>query len=460
MAHIKDYTGKRVHFIGIGGCSMSGLAGLMKSLGYDVCGCDRDASHKVEALQESGIPVHIGHAAEHVHGVDLIIYNAAIPPDNPERSAADALNIPQIERSALIGQLMEGYENAVAISGTHGKTTTTAMMAQVFVECGQKPTVHIGGELDAVGGSTLLGEKNVFIVEACEFAGSFLKLNPAIGAILNIDADHLDCYRDIGHIEEAFQAFAAKTRDFLVGWGGDPRVLRVLERSGLATRTYGIEPHNELRAEMISYDGIGRAAFTATLFGHPLAEVSLTVAGEHNVLNALAVIAVAERFKLPMQRVAKILSSFAGAHRRFELTGVTDGVDVFHDYGHNPTEIKNALRLAKLRKRGRLWAVWQPHTYSRTKRLFDEFLSTFDDPDIVLITDICAARESDPGDISSDMLIEPLRARGVDARLTRTFDDAEEHLRKHWKKGDLVITLGCGNIDLLNEQIALHGDTN
>lgn len=461
MTHIKDYRGKRVHFIGIGGCSMSGLAGLLKSLNYEVTGSDRDASHKTHDLVKAGIPVCIGHKMESARGADLIVYTAAIPNDNVERLEAERLGIPQIERSVLLGQLMEGYDNAIGISGTHGKTTTTAMMAQVFVECGAKPTVHIGGELPAVGGSTLLGERDIFITEACEFAASFLKLSPTIGVILNIDEDHLDFYGDIDHIEAAFYSFTERTSEngHIVGWGDDPRVLRVLEKSGRKMRTYGLSEHNELRAEQISYDEIGRATFTATLFGHPLAEVSLKVAGEVNVLNALAVIAVAEICELPMQRVAEILSSFTGARRRFELTSVTDGVYVFQDYGHNPAEIKNALRIAKMRKRGRLWAVWQPHTYSRTKRLFDKFLTVFDDADIVLITDICAARESDPGDICSEMLIEPLRARGVDAHLTPTFDDTEDYLRKHWQKDDLVVTLGCGNIDLLNEQIARNGDT-
>jgi UDP-N-acetylmuramate--alanine ligase len=440
---------------------MSGLAGLLKSLGYTVTGSDRDASHKTDALSESGIPVEIGHRAESVDGADIVVYTAAIPAENVERVRADALGIPQIERSVLLGQLMEGYGTAIGISGTHGKTTTTAMAAQVFVETGTNPTVHIGGELDALGGSTLLGARDIFIAEACEFAASFLQLNPTLAVILNIDEDHLDFYKDIDHIEAAFLDYARRTAEdgCVIGWGDDPRVLHVLSACGCDTRTFGLAAHNELRAENISYDEIGRPTFTATLFGHPLTDVTLGVAGEHNLLNALAVIALAEKCQLPMHRVAEILSAFVGAHRRFELTSVTDGAFVYQDYGHNPTEIKNALHIAKLRKRNRLWAVWQPHTYSRTKKLFDAFLDTFYDADAVLITDICAARESDPGDIHAGMLIEPLRARGVDAYLTPSFDDAERYLRAHWQPGDTVVTLGCGNIDLLNDQIKAHGDT-
>ena len=460
-AHIQAFQGGRVHFIGIGGSSMSGLAPLMVKLGYQVTGSDRDRSHKTDALNEKGIPVAIGHRPENVRGADLIVYTAAIAPENPERMEAESLNIPQIERSELIGQLMEGYKTAVAISGTHGKTTTTAMLSQAMVESLVHPTVHIGGELDALGGSTLLGEKDFFVVEACEFNASFLKFLPTVAVILNIDEDHLDFYKDIDDIERAFLEFAKRTPEdgWCVGCGDDERVARVLRASGRKARTYGLKPENDLKPESLTYDPEGRASFTATLEGRPLCDVTMTVAGEHNLQNALAVIAVAEICGLPLGSVARTLSRFTGAHRRFELTSVTDGVKVYQDYGHNPTEIKNALRIAKLQPHKRLWAVWQPHTYSRTKKLFDGFVETFDDADFVLITDIMAARESDPGDIRSEMLLPPLSARGVNATVTPTFDDTEEYLRAHWQPGDLVVTLGCGNIDLLNEQIALHGDT-
>lgn len=461
-AHIRDYEGANVFFVGVGGSSMSGLAGLLKEMGYRVKGSDRTASHKTEALVKKGIPVCIGHDAQNVRGADLIVYSAAIKPDNPERAEASRLHIPQIERAALIGQLMEGYEARIGVSGTHGKTTTTAMLAQVLVECGTQPTIHIGGELDAVGGSTLLGKRDVFLTEACEFSGSFLQFKPNVAVILNIDEDHLDYYKDLDDIERAFAAFAALTPSdtgLCVGWGDDLRVRRVMEQSGRRCRFYGLSPANELRAENISYDEYGRPHCTVTLFGHPLCELDLQVACEHNLLDALAVIAVAERLELPMAKVAQSLGRFTGAHRRFELTSLTDGVMVYTDYGHNPAEIKNALKIARLQPHERLIAVWQPHTYSRTKKLFDKFLDTFEDADMVLVTDICAARETDPGDIASRMLIEPLRARGVDAYLTPTFDDAEAFLRAHWRPGDLVISHGCGDIDLLNEQIRDHGDT-
>ena len=244
-----------------------------------------------------------------------------------------------------------------------------------------------------------------------------------------------------------------------VGWGGDKRVRRVLESLSCHTRTYGLEPFNEVRAEEISYDETGRAHFTATLFGHPLMDVQLAVAGEANLLDALACIAVADICQLPLTRVKETLERFTGAHRRFELTSVTDGVRLYTDYAHNPAEMKTAIHIAAMQPKNTLWAVWQPHTYSRTKTLFDGFVETFDEADRVLITDIMGAREPDPGDLNSGMLLEPMRARGVNVEWTPSFDDTEAYLRAHWQPGDIMISHGCGDIDLLNEQIALHGDT-
>ena len=456
-----EMSGKHLHFIGIGGSSMSGLARFMLQKGCTVSGSDRDASHKTEALEKLGVKVYIGHSAENVHGADLVVYSAAIPESNPERAEAKRLGIPQVERAVLLGRLMSTFDQAICVSGTHGKTTTTSMIAQIFVEAGEDPGVHIGGELDAIGGGTRVGGGNTFIAEACEYSGSFWHFYPTIAVILNIDEDHLDFYKDLDDIEASFRRFAGLVPEdgWVVGWGDDPRVRRVLSSLKCRTRTYGLEPYNELRAEDISYDELGRPRFTVTLYGHPLCEVELAVSGEKNLLDALAAIAVSDIAELPMSRVCETLAHFTGAHRRFDLTSVTDGVRVYQDYAHNPAEMKTAIHIAAMQPHGTLWAVWQPHTYSRTKALFNGFVETFDEADHVLITDVMGARESDPGDIKSEMFLEPLRARGKKVDVTPTFDDAEAYLRSHWHSGDLVITLGCGNIDLLNEQIAKKGDT-
>ena len=456
-----EMSGKHLHFIGIGGSSMSGLARFMLQKGCAVSGSDRDASHKTEALEKLGVKIYIGHSAENVHGADLVVYSAAIAESNPERAEAKRLGIPQVERAVLLGRLMSTFDQAICVSGTHGKTTTTSMIAQIFVEAGEDPGVHIGGELDAIGGGTRVGGGNTFIAEACEYSGSFWHFYPTIAVILNIDEDHLDFYKDLDDIEASFRRFAGLVPEdgWVVGWGDDPRVRRVLSSLKCRTRTYGLEPYNELRAEDISYDELGRPRFTVTLYGHPLCEVELAVSGEKNLLDALAAIAVSDIAELSMSRVSETLAHFTGAHRRFDLTSVTDGVRIYQDYAHNPAEMKTAIHIAAMQPHKTLWAVWQPHTYSRTKALFNGFVETFDEADHILITDVMGARESDPGDIRSEMFLEPLRARGKRVDVTPTFDDAEAYLRSHWHSGDLVITLGCGNIDLLNEQIAKKGDT-
>ena len=459
--NIFDHRSGRVHFIGIGGSSMSGLAGYLSELGFAVTGSDRTKSHKTEHLEERGIPVRIGHAAENVRGADVIVYSAAISRENPERAEAERLGIPQIERCDLIGQLMAGYPFAVGVSGTHGKTTTTSMLAQAFLQAGADPTVHIGGELDFIGGSTRAGGDHDFICEACEYNASFLHFRPTVAIILNIDADHLDFYGDIDHIEAAFAKYAAllPKDGWCIAWGDDERARRVGLNADCNHMTYGLGEDCMLRPANLTYDAMGRAAFTAVLEGQPLGDFHLNVSSEANMLDALAVICAAHIRGLDMARVAEALANFVGAHRRFELTSVTDGVKCYTDYGHNPAEIQNALKIASMQPHRTLWSVWQPHTYSRTKTLFSQFVETFDLADKLLITDIMGAREVDPGDIRSEMLLEPLRARGVDAVVTPTFDDAEAYLREHWQPGDLMISHGCGDIDLLNEQIANHGDT-
>ena len=460
-ANIFDYKGKRAHFIGIGGSSMSGLAGLLQDTGYRVTGSDRTRSHKTEHLEEKGIRVHIGHAAENVRGADIVVYSAAIPEENPERSEAARLGIPQIERCDLIGQLMDGYPFAIGVSGTHGKTTTTSMLAQAFLQAGCDPTIHIGGELDFIGGSTRLGDGHDFICEACEYRHSFLHFKPTIAIILNIDEDHLDYYRDIDDIEDAFAQYVRllPVDGWCIAWGDDPRARRVCENAACNRMTYGLGENCMLRPLNLRYDAKGCASFTAALNGEALGDFHLGVASQANMLDALAVICAAHIRGLDMGKVAEALENFVGAHRRFELTSITDGVKCYTDYGHNPAEIKNALEIAAMQPHGTLWSVWQPHTYSRTKTLFNQFVETFDAADRLLITDIMGAREPDPGDINSGMLLEPIRARGVQVEWTPSFDDTETYLRAHWQPGDIMISHGCGDIDLLNEQIAKHGDT-
>ena len=453
--HIRDYQGKRVHMIGIGGSSMSGLAQMLLEKGYHVTGSDNVHSHSVEKLEAMGVPVAIGHREENVHGADMVVYSAAILPDNPERMEIKRLMIPSMERAALLGQLMEGYQEAVGISGTHGKTTTTAMLSQILVEGGMDPTIHIGGRLDAVGGSTRIGAGDAFIAEACEFSGSFLNMRPTIAVVLNIEEDHLDYYRDIDDIQDAFGKYLALLPEngLAIGWGDDFRVMKLFEALDRETQTFGFDGKNDWQPAQLHYDPLGRGRFDLLYKGKKLCHVEMAVPGSFNVLNGLAAMASACRLGADMQKAASSLGRFSGAHRRFELTGVVQGVKLYHDYGHNPTEMRNALSIAKLQPHNRLWAVMQPHTYSRVKRLFKDYLTCTKEADVTLVTDIYAAREKNPGDIHASMVVSGMRENGIDAHLTPTFNDTEAYLRANWQPGDLVITMGCGNINLLNEQI-------
>ena len=461
MVHIREYKGKKVHMIGIGGSSMSGLAEMLLKEGYTLSGSDNANSHAVERLRQKGVPVTVGHFAEIVEGKDLIIFSAAILEDNPERVRARALGIPEMERSVLLGQLMQNHAHAVCVSGTHGKTTTSSMIAQALLSCGKDPTVHIGGRLDALGGGSRVGGKDVFVAEACEFHGSFLEMSPTTAVVLNIEEDHLDYYKDIHDICNAFSNFLSLLPEdgLAIGWGEDPWIPGLFEKLCCKTVTYGMTAACDYYPENLAYSQTGCARYDVMFRGEKEARVELAVPGKFNVLNSLAAYAAVRSAGVEAQQAAQALTAFVGVHRRFELTGIIDGVKMYHDYGHNPTEMKAALDVARMQRPGRLWAVMQPHTYSRVKGLFRDYLTCTAAADFTLVTDIFAAREKDPGDIRTEMLIEGMREKGVNAVHTPTFNDTENYLRAHWQPGDLVLTMGCGNINLLNEQMQLHGDT-
>ncbi|MBR2661318.1 MAG: UDP-N-acetylmuramate--L-alanine ligase [Clostridia bacterium] len=457
-AHIRDYPGGRIHMIGIGGSSMSGLAEMLIDQGYRVSGSDRDETYLVHYVREKNAEVFIGHKAENVRGADLVVYSAAISKDNPERAEAERLGIPCIERATLLGQLMEGYPSAVGVCGAHGKTTVTSMLSQMLMESGLDPSIHIGGRLDAIGGSTRVGHSSIFVAEACEYNRSFLHLSPTVAVVLNIDADHLDCYRDIDEIEQTFGQFLSLLPNdgTAIGNGDDPRIVRCFGKLKCRTILFGMDRACEWHPENMTEDDRGYAAFDLFHNGKAVAAVRMNVPGRFNVMNALASVAAAVHLGVDPEKAAETLGRFSGAHRRFELTDSIDGVEIFHDYGHNPAEMRNAVSIARKRCKGRLWAVMQPHTFSRVRTLFGQYLTCTEEADFTLVTDICAAREKDPGDLNSGMLVQGMREHGINAVWTPSFDDTESYLKEHWQPGDLVITMGCGDINLLNDQIHRH----
>ena len=451
-----DYIGSRVHMIGIGGASMSGLSIILQQKGCTVSGSDMIDGEILDALRKRGMSIEIGHTCENVKDADLAVYSMAIAEDDPEIVYCMDNGIPIIERSVLLGQLSSDYDRSVAVCGTHGKTTVTSMLAQILMESDVDPTVHIGGVLNSMGGGVRVGNSELFVTEACEYRRNFMNIDPTHIILTNIDEDHLDYYRDIEEIEDAFGDFLAKLPE--EGWalvnGDDEHVRNMIGKARCETSTFGRSPSCKYRITNITEDEDGRSSFDVLFEGHPVGHVDMSIPGDFNGMNALAAIAMAHHLGVDAGRACSIVERFTGAHRRFEFTGMLNGAELFHDYGHNPAEMSNAVSIARKRcRRGRLWAVIQPHTYSRVKTMFEDYLSCTKEADVTLITKIFAAREKDPGDIDSGMLVDAMKDRGLDARLTPEFDDVIKVLRSEVREGDLVITMGCGDIYKLNEML-------
>lgn len=458
--HIQQFQGERVHFIGIGGISMSGLAEILLSRGYRVSGSDLKASPITRRLQHKGAVVFDGHRAEQVHGADLAIHTAAVKEDNPEMVEARRLNIPVLDRAALLGQLMETYAYAVGVSGTHGKTTTTAMMSLILYQAALDPTILLGGELEAVGGNVRTGSSHYFITEACEYVDSFLKFHPYMAVILNIDADHLDYFKDLDHIYASFAKYAALVpeKGFLIGCGDDPLVVKLAKTVQCKTVLYGIEQEADWTAADIHYDAFGCASYRAVFRSQDMGWFRLKVPGRHNIYNALAAAAGAWALGISVDAIRPALSAYQGTHRRFEFKGRTDrNVLVVDDYAHHPAEIKATLEAAAHVPHDKLWCIFQPHTYTRTHKLFQEFSSAFKGADTLIVADIYAAREKDPGLVHARDLAAAAALQGQNSLYLPDFPSIIAYLQENAKDGDLVLTMGAGDIHEVGE--ALLGET-
>lgn len=441
---------KNVHMIGIGGISMSGLAQILSAMGCSVSGSDMKSSSRTEKLKELGIKIYEGHNEQNIQNPDLVVYSAAIKPDNPEYKKAKELNIPLIDRASLLGDIMTYYKYPVAVSGTHGKTTTTSMISLVLLEAGLNPTIHVGAEIKSLGDATKLGGYEYFIVEACEYTGSFLKFKPFAEIILNIEFDHADYFKNLDHVKSTFEQFTTIADDngFIIGCADDKNVVEVLRKSNKKCIFFAIEnPHAEWLAKDIEYNEIGCASYTLVNQDCDLGRVSLSVPGRHNILNSLAAISCCHYLGCPVDSAIKTLSSFTGAERRFEYKGSFNGVKIIDDYAHHPSEIEATLKTAKKICKKDVWCIFQPHTYSRTKHLLDEFSRALRLADKVIICDIYAAREKDPGDINSSMLVDKINKCGGNALYIQKFENIKDYIVKHVHAEDIVITMGAGDID-------------
>jgi UDP-N-acetylmuramate--alanine ligase len=443
--------GMAFHLIGIGGAGLSALAIVLHEAGYRVSGCDRASSPFVETLRALGVPVHIGHDPAHVGEAEVLVRSSAVPADHPEVRAAEAQGRPVVKREAVIGALMADRWG-IAIAGSHGKTTTTGMIAWIAMAAGRDPTFIVGGLIHGLGRNARAGRGDLFIVEADEYDRMFLGLRPRIAVVTTIEHDHPDCYPTPEAFFEAFQAFAEQVppEGLLVICHADPEARRLadlLERQGRRVIRYGWGPPAHWWARPLAVD-----RFELFREGREAGVLSLLVPGHHHGLNALAALAVAEAVGIPLETAREALSRFPGTARRFEVKGEVRGVRVIDDYAHHPGEIRATLRAARARYPGRsLWVVFQPHTYSRTRALLEEFAAAFEDADHVLLLPIYAARETDTLGVRSEDILR--RMTHSDAQCVPDFEAAVDFLRRHVRPGDVVLTLGAGDVYRVGERL-------
>ena len=446
----------RIHFIGIGGISMSGLAEILLEEGFTVSGSDAKESPLTRKLESEGAHICYGQKAENItDDIDCVVYTAAISRTNPELIEAVAHKIPMLTRAELLGQLMKNYDTPIAVSGTHGKTTTTSMISHILLEGKVDPTISVGGILKAIGGNIRVGSSETFLTEACEYTNSFLHFFPKISVILNIEEDHLDFFKDLEDIRHSFHQFAALLpSDGTLVINGEitdyPEIYQGLDCNVV---TYGPSADFDYSASDISYDEEGHVSFDLAKHGEKAGRITLSVTGDHNVSNALASIAVAELLDIPMDTIKKGLLSFTGTDRRFEYKGTFNGVTVVDDYAHHPTEIKATLKAAQHYPLNSVWCAFQPHTSTRTNAFFHEFAEALSHADHLVLADIYAARETDTLGISSADLAEEAAKLGTDSHYFPSFAEIESFLKENCRPGDLLITMGAGDIVTVGEDL-------
>ena len=449
-----------IHFIGIGGISMSGLAQILLKEGFQISGSDAHESALTQALAQQGAQIMIGQSADNIRpGYDLVVYTAAIHPDNPEFAAAEKAGIPMLSRAQLLGQMMRNYRSCAAVAGTHGKTTTTSMLSHITMQARLDPTISVGGILKSIGGNIRVGGSDLFITEACEYTNSFLSFFPTIGIILNIDADHLDFFKDLDDIRRSFRKFAQLLPEdgTLIISGDIPDLAEFTQGLPCRVITFGGE-ECVCSAGDIAYDSEGCASFTLGFDGQKLGTIRLRVPGEHNVGNALAAAAAAIILGIGFEDIKEGLYSFTGTDRRFEHRGECAGFTIIDDYAHHPTEIRATLTAAKGMSSGEIWCIFQPHTYTRTKALMDDFAEALSLADHVILAEIYPARETDNLGISSRTLMEKICALGADACCPGDFSAIETFVRENVKPGDLLLTMGAGDVVKIADDLTDSAD--
>lgn len=444
----------KIHFVGIGGVSMSGIAEILNNNGYQISGSDRSPSILTEKLQSLGINVTIGHDANVIaDDIDLVVYTSAISEENPELVAAKKNNIPLVTRAEMLGTIMTDYDDSIAVAGTHGKTTTTSMIASIIADSELDPTILVGGYVKQIDGFVRHGKGDVILTESCEYKENFLEFYPNVSVILNIDEDHLDYYTGIDHILKTFISYAGNTSEdgVLILNADDFNCKKLINHAKAKILTFGINQNADIKATNIVYDDDGFPSFTLEINDEDIIRIALKVPGEFNILNALAAISTAHYIGLPIEVIAKSIESFTGAGRRFEFIKATDKFKVYDDYAHHPTAIKATLKACQKLPHEKIICIYQPHTYSRTKELLMDFATSFADADRIILTDIYAAREDDPGDIHSRDLVELINDEGVSAIYLKDFQDIIDYVNDIVGENDIVLTMGAGTITNLSK---------
>ena len=451
-ANIHDYIapGRRAHLAGIGGVSMSPLAEVLHKMGMVITGSDMHESATVDHLRSLGIPVSIGHRAENVGDAELVIRTAAIHDENPEIAAARTRGIPVFERAQAWGSIMRGYKNALCISGTHGKTTTTSMCTHIIMAAQMDPTVMIGGTLPLLGSGYRVGHGDTIILESCEYCNSFLSFFPTVAVILNIEADHLDFFKDLEDVEHSFRAFADRVPEngLIVANADDANTMHTLEGETRPVLTFGLEQGEVHAANLAWHNGL--PSFDVIYRGEVFTHVELRVPGEHNVKNALAAAAASIALAVSPQAVSEGLNAFRGAGRRFEHKGTFHGAEIYDDYAHHPGELQALLSAARALGYERIICAFQPHTYTRTHALFDDFVEVLKEPDLTILAEIFAAREVNELGISS----KDLAQRIPGSEYYSTLPEVTQRLRELARPGDLILTVGAGDIYTVGEALA------
>lgn len=447
IERLKKYN--KIHMVGIGGVSMSGIAEILINFGFSVTGSNNVETETTKKLEKAGIKISIGHNESNITNQDVVVYSAAIKQDNPELVTAKAKNIPIIERADFLGELTRCYKDTITISGTHGKSTTTSMVSLCFLEALKDPSIQVGADIKQLNGNYKVGNSEYFIIEACEYVESFLKFSPKSEVILNIDNDHLDYFKNFDNIKKAFIKYVKllPKDGLLVVNGDDKNALDLPKFTDANVLTYGINNKNtDFFAVNIVFDNNGFPEFDVYAKGEFYGRIKLSIPGMHNVLNALSCIALCDYYGIGLDSIKKALISFTGAVRRFEFKGSVNGASVYDDYGHHPTEIIATAKALMNKKYNKSWVVFQPHTYSRTKTLMDDFAKALLNFDNIIVLDIYAAREKNTYGITSEDLVEKINSLGKHALYIPDFNECVDYLKENVHENDIIITQGAGTV--------------